>query len=130
MIERRREEIRLIEAEYGEVEVGPNLDWLIIKRWPLPSGWNKGESAVLIFIPPGYPVTPPDNFYTDNDLRSVGSTQPPGNTSPDQSQVGRSWLQFSYHVEAGDWQPHADVLQGHNLLTFLVGVRRRLSEVS
>lgn len=129
MLERRQQELDLIRAKYGEIEVGPNLDWTVIKRYALPPGWSKTETAVLVLIKPGYPVTPPDNFYADNDLRLENGSVP-GNVSPDQSHVGRLWLQFSYHVEPQDWKPHADLLKGHNLLTFLVGVEDRLSEAS
>lgn len=129
MLERRQREIELIQAAYGELDLGPDLDWLLIKQWPLPAGWNKKSTEVLVLIPPGYPVTPPDSFYTEPDLCLAGGGQP-GNTAQGHSVNGRSWRWFSYHVEAGDWRPHADLLQGHNLLTFLEGVRRRLSEVS
>ena len=129
MIERRKEELKLVEAKYGELEVDPNVDWFIIKRWQLGSGWSVGETSVLVLFPPGYAVTPPDNFYTRNDLRLASGAQP-GNTSPNATQVGRSWLQFSWHVEAGDWTPHAEVLKGHNMLTFLEGVGWRLSEAN
>lgn len=129
MIERRREELKLVEAKYGELEVDPNAEWFIIKRWPLGPGWSMAETSVLVLFPPGYAVTPPDNFYTRNDFRLASGAQP-GNTSPNATQAGRTWLQFSWHVEAGDWTPHAEVLEGHNMLTFLAGVGRRLSEAS
>lgn len=129
MLERRQQEFDLVRARYGEIEVSPNLDWLIIKQYSLGSGWNKAQTALYVPIGSGYPLTPPDNFYADNDLRLAGGTLP-GSASPDQQQQGRPWLQFSYHVEAADWKPHADLLQGHNLLTFLLGVERRLSETN
>lgn len=77
--------------------------------------------------PAGYPITPPDNFYTDGDLRLSDGRQP-GNTSQAE-QLGESWLQFSYHLESGDWRPQANLLAGDNLLTFLVGVSARLAEL-
>lgn len=130
MLERRKRELELLKAEYGDLEIGEKLDWVIIKKWLLLSGWNKTETPVLVLIPSGYPVTPPDNFYTDNDLRLVNEGLP-GNSSVNVSQLEKSWLQFSYHVEPEDWKPHADILQGHNLLTFLkMGVSRRLSEAN
>jgi hypothetical protein len=129
MIERRKNELALIEAEFGEIEIGVNLDWVIIKHWLLPEGWNKSETQVLVLIPPGYSVTPPDNFYTDNDLRLTDSRMP-GNASANQPHLGRQWIQFSFHVEGGDWKPSAELLEGHNLMTFLEGVRGRLAEVS
>ena len=130
MLERRERELELVRTEYGDLEIGSNLDWVIIKKWTLQTGWSKSETQVLVLIPPGYPVTPPDNFYTDNDLRLANGGQP-SNSSVNVSQLGRFWLQFSYHVEPEDWKPHADLLQGHNLLTFLkIGVTRRLSEAN
>lgn len=129
MTNRLRDEYKLVEAQYGELELGANLEWFIVKTWHLPPGWSKPVTVLLVLIPPGYPVTPPDNFYTDNELQISGGTQP-GNTNPNQNLAGRQWRQFSYHIEGGDWQPHAEPLKGHNLLTFLIGVEKRLSEVS
>ncbi len=130
MLERLQREFELVQTEYGDVEIGPNLDWVLIKEWLLPTGWNKTATQVLVLIPPGYPITPPDNFYTDNELRLASGGQP-GNSSPNIPHLGKSWLQFSYHVEPEDWKPHADLLKGHNLFTFLkVGIMRRLSETN
>lgn len=129
MIEWRKEELRLVQAKYGELEVDSNLEWFIIKAWMLGPGWSMPETLVLVLFPPGYPVTPPDNFFTHNDLRLASGGQP-ANTSPNVGQVGRLWLQFSWHVEPGNWKPHAEILKGHNILTFLEGVGLRLSEAN
>lgn len=128
-MDRREQEIRLVERVHGEVEVGPNLEWFVIPRWTLVPGWNRAETPILVRFPPGYAVTPPDNFHAAADLRLANGSQP-GSTSTDQECGGRKWLMFSFHIESGDWQPHADIGKGHNMLTFLAGVERRLREVS
>jgi hypothetical protein len=125
MSERIKRELALVIACHGELEVDSDRRWFIIKQWPLIRGWNKEQTRVLVLIPPGYAVTPPDNFYTDPDFAAKGGAQP-GSTSTAQPINGQQWLQFSYHIEASDWQPE----NGHNLLTFLGGVDRRLREVS
>lgn len=125
MTDRIKRELGLVESVYGELEADPDFRWFIIKRWPLVSGWNKEQTRLLILIPPGYALTPPDNFYTEPDLAVEGGGQP-GNTSTAQPINGQQWLQFSYHIEASDWQPE----NGHDLLTFLAGVSRRLKEVT
>ena len=125
MRERRQQELSIIAPEFGELEISAALDWFIVNRLALTSGWSMEVTPVLILIPSGYPTTPPDNFYTDPNLR-LKNGQQPGSTSG-AVQLGKQWLQFSYHVE--DWQPHGDFHRGHNLLSFLYGVRRRLSEV-
>lgn len=129
VLERRKREFGLVESKYGPVEIGPDLDWLIIKRHPLPAGWNRDETPILVMIRPGYPTVPPDNFYVAGDLR-LANGQMPGNAPNVQEHLGRSWLMFSYHVEEPEWKPQADLFAGHNLLTFLLGVEKRLSEVN
>ena len=128
MLDRWKVELGLVEAVYGPLEISPDLAWFIIPHWKLPLGWSKSKTAVLVLIPPGYPVTPPDNFYADVDLRLAGEGMP-GNAGPE-SQAGRQWLRFSYHVEGADWKSHAEPEKGHNLLTFLQGVATRLKEAS
>ncbi len=128
MTDRWKTELKMVEAKHGPIETGPDLAWFIIPGWTLPGGWSKDQTSLLVLIPPGYPVTPPDNFYADADLRLSGGGVP-GSTSAE-SQAGRQWLRFSYHVEGGDWSPHADPEHGHNLLTFLRGVAKRFSEIS
>jgi hypothetical protein len=124
MSERIKRELALVASTYGELEIDPAFHWFIITRWPLGPGWSKEHARVLVMIPPGYAVTPPDNFHTDPDLAVKGGGQP-GSASA-ASINGQQWLQFSYHIEASDWQPE----NGHNLLTFLGGVDRRLREIS
>ena len=128
-MERWKQELQLVEGVYGALNLGLNLEWFSITYWKLPPGWNKAETTVLVQIPPGYPVTPPDNFYTENDL-TLANGQQPGNSSVNQTVAGKMWRMFSYHVESGDWHPQADPMRGHNLLTFLYGVAKRLAEVS
>lgn len=129
MTDRLEAEVKLLLEDGWEVDTGPEYQWIVVKAVPLPEGWNGPETDVLIKIRPGYPTTPPDNFYTDADLR-LASGNKPGNAPNEETIAGRKWLMFSYHLEGGDWDPHAEPEKGHNLLTYLEGVRRRLSEAS
>ena len=125
MSDRIKRELELVQIAYGELDVDPDLRWFVIRRWVLVAGWNKQHTRLLVLLPPGYAITAPDNFFTEPDLTVAGGGQP-GSTSIAQPINGQQWLQFSFHVEAGDWQPES----GHDLLTFLAGVSRRLQEVS
>ncbi|MDQ3779796.1 MAG: hypothetical protein M3354_04490 [Chloroflexota bacterium] len=127
MLDRREQELTLIQAKYGEIDVSPDLDWAIILRWELPSGWNKATTALLLQIPPGYPTTPPYGFGVEPDLRLAGGDEPT-NAAGTLSIAERQWRQFSFSVE--EWCPHANPTQGHNLLTFLAGVQGRLRELN
>jgi hypothetical protein len=130
VLDRRQRELDLVAQRYGELERPDDCSWLVIARWALPPGWSKAETAVLVPVPPGYPETPPDNFYTDPDLNLAGGGTP-ANTSGHLEHAGRTWRQFSWHfVDANEWQPHPEIEKGHNLLTFMLGVEQRLSDVS
>ena len=126
-LERRRREIELLRRQHSQVEHGPGLDWIVFRAFPLPAGWNRESTDLLVLIPPGYPETPPDNFYVQNGLRTESGTVP-GNYAEDQDVLGESWAQFSYHAK--DWCPGPDPHDRDSLLTFMVAVERRLLEVN
>lgn len=109
--------------------MAPDMSWVIIKTFPIPSGWTRTTSELLFFIPSGYPVTPPDNFYVANDLHLEGGGGEPGSAPRDQVQLGRSWRMFSWHLD-DTWHPNADITSGDNLLTFLLKCEERLGERS
>jgi len=119
-----------LRERYGEIEYGPSLDWVLVKCFSVPHGWNRKATEVLIIVPPGYPMTPPDNFYVPNGLRIVadGAEKLPGNYSENQTVLGGNWAQFSYHAQG--WSPSPDLLEGDNLLTFMLAVEQRLKELN
>jgi len=118
----------MLRERYPSLEQGENLDWVLIPDFPLPSGWNRERTRLLIIIPPGYPQTPPDNFYVDVGLATVAGNTPGGYSEP-APQIGESWGQFSWHADVPTWQPGPEPQDGHNLCTFLGMVCARLGEV-
>ena len=127
--ERLRSELELVERRFGALELDEHLSWFVVRELPLIGGWNQADTWVLILLPPGYPTTPPDNFYTNPELRLASGAQP-SNTSGVQHHAHRTCLMFSYHVESGQWKPDAGIHDGHNLLTYLDGVVKRLSKAN
>lgn len=130
MLERRARELELVMDRYGELERAPDLSWFVVSHFPVPSGWNTESTRLLILLPPGYPQTPPDNFYTDVELRLADESDP-GAATGTISHADCQWRQFSWHFEdAAEWQPHVEVEKGHMLVTFLLGIEQRLEEAS
>ena len=129
-LERRKQEIGLLHQRYGELEHGANLDWVLFKSFPMPPGWNREVTELLVIIPPGYPTTPPDNFYVPNGVRIMadGAERLPANYSENQSVLGGNWAQFSYHAQG--WSPTSNPVDGDNLLTFMLAVEQRLKELN
>lgn len=129
MLERRRKEIELLRKKYGPLRHGDNLDWVLFNEFHLPAGWNREKTQLLVLIPPGYPVTPPDNFYVPIGFRSA-SGSPITNYTESANHIGQQWGQFSFHVEQGRWNPSPELLDGDNLLTFMLQVEKRLREIN
>jgi hypothetical protein len=129
VLDRRLLELDLVRARYGQVNSDPECTWLEVMSFPVPAGWSRTECWIGILIPPGYPVTPPDNFYMDDNVVLASGGQP-GNASVGQVFIGRQCRVFSYHVEPGTWRPSAEAARGHNLMTFLAGVYGRLAEAN
>ena len=126
MLDRRRQETELLRTKYGPLTHGEGLEWVRFKEFVLPPGWNRTVAPLLVLVPVGYPATPPDNFYVASGLRTCSGGMPSNYTEP-HSHLGEEWGQFSFHVD-GEWRPAADLFQGDNLLTFMLGVERRLRE--
>lgn len=129
MLERRQKEIELLRKKYGPLEHGQNLDWILFKEFPLSLGWNGEKTPLLILIPPGYPITPPDNFYVPVGFR-LASGAVPSNYSEPATHLGQQWGQFSFHADQNQWRPSGDLLEGDNLLTFMLQVEKRLKEAN
>jgi hypothetical protein len=128
LLDLRRQEMELLRRKYGPLACSESFDWIKLEQFNLPPGWNRSQTRILILVPVGYPVTPPDNFYVPVGLRTASETLP-SNYTESQSLLGEQWGQFSFHLD-GEWKPSADYLRGDNLLTFMLGVERRLKEAN
>jgi hypothetical protein len=110
-------------AEYDDEEGS----WVIIKDFPLPEGYNYDRTDVLILLPKNYPQTPPDWFYVDAELMLENGDEPDHvfydditfdpneELFEDAPPQMRGWTGCCLHIY--DWQPAADPLQGHSLLS-------------
>lgn len=116
-----REIEQLYEQGYRtEVHEDSGLTIVILKKFPLPKGYNKDCTDVLIKVPVSYPNGKLDMFWTEQDLRLANATAL-ASTSTEQI-LGRQWLCFSWHP--GKWNPGRD-----NILTFVEFINRRLAQL-
>lgn len=121
MHERVKQEIELFRARFPSVQHGEHFDWVMIPDYPLPDGrFNKGVTKLLFVIPPGYPNTPPDNFFVDSDLRLANGGNPPAFNATGSPPIPGSWGWFSWHQVR--WHPVATIEGGDNLLSYLRSV--------
>ena len=125
--ERIKIEITLLTIKFGEVEYYKESGLILIKNYKIPKGWNRASTDVLLTIPTGYPTASPYAFKVSSGLR-LDPDRMPTNYSEGQIALEKQWGQFSISVE--EWKPTEDVVSGHNLLTFMIGVTKRLEELN
>lgn len=102
---------------------------VIVRGHKLPAGWSQEETDVLVEIPPKYPSTPPDNVCARSDL-ALASGRLPDNNQGRRAIAGKTWLQFSYHVEVSDWRPDVDLGKSSTLIDYLHGALTRFEEAT
>lgn len=103
------------------VEAHPQSDgwtFIVVTKYPLPDGYSKMHTGLLLKVPPPYPNASLDMFWTDEDLR-LANGSPPANTGIEHY-LGRNWLRFSWHPQ--NWHPAKD-----SIITFMAFVARRLA---
>jgi Prokaryotic E2 family E len=92
-------------------------DWVLVHDYPLPEGFNKPSTPVLMLIPVDYPQVPPDGLFIDRGLNIPGHYfQGHGGRNPFGD---KDWAWLCAHLARRGWQPSADVTNGDNLLTLM-----------
>ncbi|MGH9921781.1 MAG: E2/UBC family protein [Nitrososphaerales archaeon] len=129
MIERRLQEVELLRKQYGELEHGTSVEWILFKKFKLPLGWDREFTELFVLVPAGYPSTPPDNFFVPVGFKLANGQKIDAYTEP-HPHIGRQWGQFSYHIIDGEWRPANNILEGDNLQTFMIKVLDRLKEAN
>lgn len=109
-----------VQGEEIEVHEDSGLVILILRNYPLPRGYNKETTNLLLKVPLSYPNGKLDMFWTDPDLRLLESNGLANTTT--EIILGRQWLRFSWHPQ--NWNPDTD-----NLFTFLEFANRRLMQL-
>ena len=100
--------------------------WVLLPRFWMPSEWSPAEPDIAIFLRPPYPAISPYGIYAPAGMTFRG--QAPQNyavANPPPPFPGAWWI-FSW--EAEEWQPSTEITKGHNLLTWVVGIKKRFSE--
>ena len=89
---------------------GPdNCKWgLFIEDFPIPSGYDRRRSTLMVLIPTGYPGAGLDMFYfypwlARADGREIGALA-------DEAHFDTSWQRWSRHY---DWKPGEDSIISH-----------------
>lgn len=129
LAERLAQEQELLRQAFPDATIDSESLVVVLRDHALPAGWSHDRTDVLFAIPINYPAGQPDNVCARQDLTLTGGATP-GNCQGIQQHAGRSWMQFSYHIDPNDWRPHADAARGSNLADYLAGALTRFQEAS
>lgn len=92
-----------------EAEGPDNCKWgLFIDEFPIPSGYDRDRSTLMLLIPTGYPGAGLDMFYFHPPLaradgREIGALA-------DEAHFATNWQRWSRHY---DWSPGEDSIVRH-----------------
>jgi hypothetical protein len=129
LAERLAQELPLLRQAFPDATIDVESLVVVLHAHALPAGWSHDRTDVLFAIPTNYPAGQPDNICARPDLTLAGGATP-GNCQGLQPHAGRSWMQFSYHIDPNDWHPDADPAKGSNLADYLAGALTRFQEAS
>jgi hypothetical protein len=93
---------------------------VILPGFPLPAGFDRVSSDLLLRLSPGYPDVPPDMWWFDPPVRPRDGRSVPA-TEHVECHLGRSWQRWSRHLSPGNWRSGIDGLE-----SFLALLRREL----
>lgn len=133
-VQRVYQEALLLARQFGVVDYDDEDGrWVYIPHFPLPVGWDRRTTGLLLVLPSGYPHMPPDGFYIDRFLRTRNGQQVDHyfeERSRHNPYAGKGWGWFCIHLDRGAWRPTGDVLHGDNLLKLTALIRAILTEVA
>lgn len=128
-ITRLRKELSLLEAAFGADRVfwHRHLLWVMVEDFPLPPGYNRPTTHLVVLIPEGYGYGPaPKHCFVDRELRCRGKRLPHYFQERDVAPQAlefyeKGWAYLCVHPTR--WDPTRDTL-----LTYLAQVRLFLSD--
>lgn len=118
------DEIEALRRVGYKISFSEDGNWVsvIIHEYPVPDGFSKQETNLLIRAQQSYPNSKLDMFWSDVDLVLENGAVP---ASADQLENygGKQWRRFSWHPKS--WNPGRD-----NLRTYLEFVNTRFARRS
>src|ERR1700688_3472078 len=99
-----------------DVMADQGLICVVVKGYPLPPGYDRESTDLLLRLPQGFPDAQPDMFWCDPPVRVATSGAFPQAADLMETYMGRTWQRFSRHLSAGVWRPGTDSLGSYMTL--------------
>ena len=95
-----------------QIEAEAGMTCVVLRKWPLPAGFNHSAVDVLVRLSQGYPDIAPDMWWFSPPVHTPGGVPLP-NTDVFQDYLGRQWQRWSRHLTPGQWQSGVDGLENY-----------------
>ena len=95
-----------------QVSEESGMTCILLPRWRLPAGLDRGQVDLLVRLAPGYPDIAPDMWWVDPPLRMANGATIPA-TESTEVHLGRRWQRWSRHFSPGQWKPGIDRLESY-----------------
>lgn len=97
----------------ARLETEGGAHYLVVPDFPLPGHWSQARVTLMVVLPNGYPMAPPDMFWVDPYLRLPNGAEAAGAQCVE-THLGRQWQRFSWHYTDGQaWNPARSSLLSH-----------------
>lgn len=93
-----------------QVSVENGMTCVVLPDWPLPHGYNRSSSNLLIRLQAGYPDVPPDMWWFEPFVQFADGSEIPA-TQVRELHLGRTWQRWSRHLRADQWRAGIDGLE-------------------
>ena len=95
-----------------EIVLESGMTCVVIPQWPLPKGFDRDASDLLIRLSPGYPDVHPGMWWFCPAVHRADGRELP-NTNVVELYLGRTWQRWSRHFSSGQWQSGVDGLESY-----------------
>ena len=102
------------------VEDESGMTCVVLPQWPLPRGFDRDSSELLLRLQPGYPDVAPDMWWFSPPVHLANGEKLPA-TDAVEVHLGREWQRWSRHFNNGQWKSGIDGIE-----SFLALIRQEL----
>lgn len=85
---------------------------VVIPAFPLPAGFDRPASDLLVRLATGYPDVAPDMWWFDPAVKRIDGATIPA-TESREHHLGREWQRWSRHLQPGQWKSGIDSLESY-----------------
>lgn len=116
------QEIETLRLQGHNISLTEDSNWVsvVFHEYPVPAGFSKKETNLLIRAQQSYPNSNLDMFWTDVDL-VLEDGRVPAAAEHIESHNGQQWRRFSWHPQS--WNPGRD-----SLCTYLEFINARFAQ--